>query len=199
MKSGNNFHSTKNRDRPRRDTSSRGVEARARAGNIVESEPLLGDSHSSGMEICCQCLGDRTPKHLTPVNSRLTAIGDGQIPHARRLYLTVAFPQDTGVRPMHMFFSLANEGTRVLEAACSAAGLKMEKGRLTGSPERLNLFTLEGDNLRLDLDLDAHIPSTLQPDTWVILEKGNRVDSSRLNAIRDAAVAANASPGCLVM
>ena len=65
--------------------------------------------------------------------------------------------------------------------------------------DRLNLFTLEGDLLRCDLDLEAHIPSTLQPNSWVILEKGNRVSPGRLAAIRQAAVEAQSGGGCLVM
>ena len=48
-----------------------------------------------------------------------------------------------------------------------------------GSPERVNLFTLEGDLLRIDLDLEAHLGSTLQPGGWVILEKGNRISPEK--------------------
>ena len=32
--------------------------------------------------------------------------------------------------------------------ACKQAGLAFDKGKLVGSPERLNLFTLEGDVVR---------------------------------------------------
>ena len=177
------------------------------------------------MASCCQCLvASRTPAGLQFSNSLGSAIGDSKIPLSRRLYLGVVFPEDIDVRPIHMFFSLSNEGTKVLEAACSAAGLRMDRGRIVGSPgnrsahpcspmqkacqpqpgplllaDRLNLFTLEGDLLRCDLDLEAHIPSTLQPNSWVILEKGNRVSPGRLAAIRQAAVDAQSGGGCLVM
>ena len=73
-----------------------------------------------------------------------------------------------------MFFSKSNEGTKVLEAACKAGGIQLDKGRIIGSPERLNLFTIEGDLLRVDLDLEAHLGSTLQPSSVLILEKVRR-------------------------
>ena len=128
------------------------------------------------MASCCQCLlpASRVPPNLAFSNSTGSAVGDAKIPLSRRLYLGVVFPADCGVRPIYMFFSLANEGTKVLEAACAAAGLRLDRGRIVGSPERLNLFTLEGDLLRLDLDLEAHIPSTLQPHSW-----GSIVDHPR--------------------
>lgn len=78
-----------------------------------------------------------------------------------------------------MFFSKSNEGTKVLEAACKAGGIQLDKGRIIGSPERLNLFTIEGDLLRVDLDLEAHLGSTLQPSSVLILEKV-RADSHHL-------------------
>ena len=148
---------------------------------------------------CCNCLAPRLPSNLTFSNSPGSAIGDHSIPNSRRLYLGIVFPEDVDVKPVHMFFSRSNEGTKVMEAACKAAGLQMDRGRLVGSPERLNIFTLEGDLLRLDLDLDAHIPYTLQPNTWVILEKGNRVAPERLQMIRDAAVKSMEAPSCLIM
>ena len=153
------------------------------------------------MASCCQCLlpASRVPPNLAFSNSTGSAVGDAKIPLSRRLYLGVVFPADCGVRPIYMFFSLANEGTKVLEAACAAAGLRLDRGRIVGSPERLNLFTLEGDLLRLDLDLEAHIPSTLQPESWVILEKGNRVDEVRLAAIRQACLDTQAGPACAIM
>ena len=60
------------------------------------------------------------------------------------------------------------------QAAIEAAGVKLDKGRIIGSPDRLNLFTVEGDLLRVDLDLEAHVPNTLQPGGWVVLEKVRR-------------------------
>jgi hypothetical protein len=87
----------------------------------------------------------------------------------------VVFPEDVAVRPLHMFFSRTKDGTKVLEAACDKAGVKLDRGRIIGSPERLNLFTVDGDLLRIDLDLEAHVPNTLQPGGWVILEKVRRL------------------------
>ena len=63
---------------------------------------------------------------------------------------------------------------------------------MVGSPDRLNLFTVEGDLLRVDLDLEAHLGSTLKPGGWLILEKGNRIDPARLEEIKDAKAAAEA-------
>ena len=57
---------------------------------------------------------------------------------------------------------------------------------MVGSPEKLNLFKLDGDMLRLDLELEAHLGSTLQPRDVLILEKGNRMPDGRLEAIREA-------------
>ena len=101
--------------------------------------------------------------------------------------------------PLYMYFSKSSEGMKVLEAACGAAGVKLDRGRIVGSPERLNLFTVEGDLLRVDLDLEAHLGTTLQPNAWVILEKGNRVDEGRLSAIRQLKRTAGAGGGCAIM
>lgn len=98
-----------------------------------------------------------------------------------------------------MFFSKRQSGTKVMEAACSAAGVTIDKGRLVGSPDRLNIFTMEGDLLRLDLELEAHLGSTLQPSSWLLLEKGNRVAEERLAAVRDAALQQQSSAGCAIM
>ena len=100
---------------------------------------------------------------------------------------------------MHMFFNKSTEGVKVLEAACSAAGVKLDKGRIVGSPERLNLFTEEGDLLRVDLDLEAHMGSTLQADSWLILEKGNRIAPDRMASIREARVMLSSGPSCVIM
>ena len=70
---------------------------------------------------------------------------------------------------------------------------------IVGSPDRLNLFTIEGDLLRVDLDLDAHMGSTLHNNSWIILEKGNRISPERLAAVRAAAEAEASGPGCSIM
>lgn len=153
------------------------------------------------MANCFQCClpGSRIPRFLQFQNSQMSAVGDGKVPHNRRLHLGVVFPQETGVQPMYMYFSRASEGKVVLDAACAAAGISLDKGRIVGSPERVNLFTLEGDLLRIDLDLEAHLGSTLQPGGWVILEKGNRISPERLAAIQDAAKAEAEGGVCAVM
>mmetsp|Transcript_72074 Transcript_72074/g.197334 ORF Transcript_72074/g.197334 Transcript_72074/m.197334 type:complete len:98 (+) Transcript_72074:148-441(+) len=97
-----------------------------------------------------------------------------------------------------MYFSKSNEGTKVLQDACKAGGLQMDRGRIVGSPERINLFTIEGDILRVDLDLEAHLGSTLQPSSVLIVERGNRVADYRLDEIRAAASKADES-SCAVM
>lgn len=49
---------------------------------------------------------------------------------------------------------------------------------------RLNLFTLDGENIRLDLEVVAHLGRTLHAGDVLVLEKGNRVEASRLRAVR---------------
>ena len=84
-----------------------------------------------------------------------------------------------------MFFDKEKPVERVVTAACTHAGLTLDKGRLNGSPERLNLFTLDGDVVRLDLEVEAHLGSTLHPGNILLLEKGNRVHAERLRTVRD--------------
>lgn len=50
----------------------------------------------------------------------------------------------------------------------------------------------------VDLDLEAHLGSTLRPNSWVILEKGNRVDAERLFAIRELQANAGGA-ACAIM
>lgn len=153
------------------------------------------------MSCCGPCLsGGGAPSSLTFSNSPGSAIGDASVPRERRLYLGIIFPESTDVRPLHMFFSRSAVGVKVLEAAAAAGGLRLDKGRLIGSPDRLNLFTMEGDLLRTDLDLEAHLGSTLHPSSWLVLEKGNRLGEARLSAIREAAGdRANGGGGCALM
>ena len=154
------------------------------------------------MRCCGPCLGGQAaPSSLTFANSPGSAVGDASIPRERRLYLGIIFPEATAERPLHMFFSQSDEGSKLLQAACAAVNLKLDKGRLVGSPDRLNLFTLNGDLLRTDLDLEAHMGSTLHPSSWVVLEKGNRLGDARLAAIRQARDAVNGGGGggCALM
>lgn len=75
---------------------------------------------------------------------------------------------------------------KVIAGAAAHAGLKLDRGKLVGSPERLNLFTLEGDVVRLDLEIEAHMGSTLRAGDVLCIEKGNRMDDARLAQIRSA-------------
>ena len=172
------------------------AERSAFSATIPEEEPLLlprlHRRLPRSMQCCAACLGPSLPKHLMFANTPGSAIGDASIPHGRRLQLGVIFPKETGAQPMHMFFARNAEGVKVLEAACSKAGVTLDRGRIVGSPDRLNLFTVEGDLLRVDLDLEAHLGSTLKPGGWLILEKGNRIDPARLEEIKDAKAAAEA-------
>ena len=58
--------------------------------------------------------------------------------------------------------------------------------RLIGSPEKVNLFNLDGDIVRLDLEIEAHLGSTLHAGDVLILEKGNRLLDARIGAIKAA-------------
>ena len=51
-----------------------------------------------------------------------------------------------------MFFDREKDAQKILDGAFAHAGLEIKQGRMAGSPERLNLFTSDGDVLRLDLD-----------------------------------------------
>lgn len=117
-------------------------------------------------------------------NQRSAAVGDPKIAPGSRVVFGIIFPADLWLQSRYMFFDKEKPVERVVTAAASQVGLQLDKGKLAGSPERLNLFTLEGEVVRLDLEIDAHLGSTLQPGTVLILEKGNRLEASRLEAIR---------------
>eukprot|EP00965_Chrysotila_dentata_P133265 4406587-Pleurochrysis_carterae.AAC.2 len=103
---------------------------------------------------CCVCLfGPGGSDGFS--NSPSSASGDESIPRSRRCYFGIFFPEDVGVRPAHMFFDREKPAAKILEGAAAYAGMKLDKGRLMGSPEKLNVFTLEGDVLRLDLELEV--------------------------------------------
>ena len=140
------------------------------------------------MSCCSACLPARGDSALAFSNTQASARGDKSVPNSQRIYLGIVFPESVDVRPLHMFFAKRTEGTKVLEAACAAAGVTLDRGRLVGSPERLNLFTVDGDLLRLDLELEAHLGSTLQPSSLLVLEKGNRIDPYRLEQVRQSAL-----------
>ena len=149
------------------------------------------------MACCAGCLGPSLPPHYTFSNSARNARGDARISPDKRIYLSVFFPDSERARPAHFFFDRTKATSRVVADAVAYAGLQLDRGRLVGSPEKLNLFTLEGEVLRTDLPLDAHLGATLHPSDVLLLEKGNRVSEDRLDAIKAAVEQQNGS--CVVM
>jgi hypothetical protein len=148
---------------------------------------------------CLPCLDTPGDPSLRFANSPGSAAGDSSIAQGRRVYFGIFFPEDSPHRPVHMFFDRQKATQKVLDGATAHTGLRVEKGRIVGSPERLNVFTMENEILRLDLEIDAHMHGTLHPSSILILEKGNRISTERLDAIRTA-VSENANGGaCLVM
>ena len=89
---------------------------------------------------------------------------DDSIKVERRVVLGVVFPAELHLRAIFMTFDKERPVEKLVAAACSHAGVNLDKGRLPGSPERLNLFTIEGD--------------------VVVLEKGNRLAPCRLRAVQ---------------
>mmetsp|Transcript_56660 Transcript_56660/g.123317 ORF Transcript_56660/g.123317 Transcript_56660/m.123317 type:complete len:150 (+) Transcript_56660:225-674(+) len=147
---------------------------------------------------CCVCLfGPGGSDGFS--NSPSSASGDESIPRSRRCYFGIFFPEDVGVRPAHMFFDREKPAAKILEGAAAYAGMKLDKGRLMGSPEKLNVFTLEGDVLRLDLELEAHLGGALHPSSILILEKGNRLSDERIAAVKAMAVESASTSGCSIM
>jgi len=132
----------------------------------------------------------------TPPSS---AVGDASVQRARRCHFAIFFPEDVPAKPVHMFFDREKDTIKVLEAAVAHAGLKLDRGRLVGSPEKLNLFTIDGDMLRTDLPLDAHLGSTIHPSSVLLLEKGNRVLEDRLDAVKLAVSQQSGGMGCSIL
>ena len=147
---------------------------------------------------CC-LPGASVPNELKFTNTPNTARGDARIQPDHRVFFAVFFPEsELAARPTYFFFDRTKSTSRVVEFATTYAGLQLDRGRLIGSPERLNLFTVDGDVLRTDLVLEAHIGGTLHPSSIVLLEKGNRVSEDRLDTIKQAA-AAQTGRGCVLM
>ena len=123
---------------------------------------------------------------LAFTNKPTSAVGDEAIQPARRVRFGIVMPESTGAPSVQMFFDKTKPVEKVIAGAAAHAGLKLDRGKLVGSPERLNLFTLEGDVVRLDLEIEAHLGSTLRAGDTLVLEKGNRIDDGRLAQIRAA-------------
>ena len=73
-------------------------------------------------------------------NKPSSAVGDASIQQQRRIRFGIVFPEDTGVAPIHIFVDREKPVEKLIAAACSHAGLKLDKGKLVGSPQRLNLL-----------------------------------------------------------
>jgi hypothetical protein len=117
-------------------------------------------------------------------NKPSQAVGDATILADRRIRFGIIFPESTGVKAAHMFFDSTKPVEKMISGAAAHGGFSVDKGKLVGSPERLNLFTLSGDVVRLDLEIDAHLGSTLHAGDTLILEKGNRLSDERLQSVR---------------
>ena len=114
-------------------------------------------------------------------------VGDAAVPPARRCMFAVVMPASTGARPCHLFVDREKPVEAILHAAASHGGFAVDKGKLVGSPERLNLFTFpEGEVVRLDLEVDAHLGATLHEGRLLVLEKGNRLSDERCRALQAA-------------
>jgi hypothetical protein len=117
-------------------------------------------------------------------NKQSKPIGDENIPPSKRVVFGIVYPEETNARSVWMYFNVDKPVEALIVSAAGQAGLRLDKGKLLGSPQRLNLFTLEGDTVRLDLEIDAHMGRTLHVGDVLVLEKGNRMESSRLEAIK---------------
>ena len=94
----------------------------------------------------------------------------------------IVYPTGLGITSAYISFDKTKPVERVVAGACAHGGIVLEKGRLAG--EKLNLFTLDGDLVRLDLEVEAHLGSTLHPGDIMLLEKGNRVHPDRLQTVK---------------
>ena len=113
------------------------------------------------------------------------ALGDDDIAASCRTTFGIVYPAGLGIHSQYMFFDKEKAVDKIITAAASRANLVLDKGKLAGSPDRLNLFTLDGDLVRLDLEVEAHLGSTLHDGDVIVMEKGNRIAPNRLQAIRE--------------
>ena len=110
-------------------------------------------------------------------------VGASDIDSRAQVTFGIVYPSGLGIPSTYICFNRGKPVEQIVSGACSYAGLILEKGRLPGNPERINLFTLDGDLVRLDLEVEAHLGSTLHPGKILLLEKGNRVVPDRLHAV----------------
>lgn len=110
-------------------------------------------------------------------------MGDDSIPEQNRVTFGIIYPCELHLASIFMYFDKTKPLEHVVAGAAKKHGLVLDNGKMPGSPERLNVFTCEGELVRRDLDIDAHLGSTLRPGSVLLLEKGNRVSPSRLAAV----------------
>ncbi len=127
--------------------------------------------------------GKKVTDPLKFANTKSKAFGDAAITPSRRVTFGIIFPEDTGIQATYLFFDKTKPVEKLLTAAVAHAGLTLDRGKLVGSPEKLNVFTCDGDIVRLDLEIEAHMGSTLHAEDTLILEKGNRLSAERLAAV----------------
>lgn len=147
------------------------------------SDPATGQTSAKPVQ---QSAPQQSKNPLAFANKLSKAVGDANIAPGRRVTFGIVYPAETGVRSLHMFFDKAKPVELIIAGAASQGGLKLDKGKLIGSPQKLNLFTLEGDIVRLDLEIEAHLGSTLHDGDVLILEKGNRLDDAFLRSVKAA-------------
>ena len=124
---------------------------------------------------------------LAFTNKPATAVGEETVKPERRIRFGIVMPESTGASSLHMFFDKEKDTpAKIITVAAKHAGFSVDKGKLVGSPEKLNLFTREGDVVRQDLEIEAHIGSTLHAGDTLILEKGNRLMDERLAQVKAA-------------
>jgi hypothetical protein len=119
-------------------------------------------------------------------NRRDRPIVNPTVAPERRITLGIVYPMELQLQGVFMSFDSQKPVHALVTAALSHANVTLDKGKLPGSPERVNLFTLEGDVVRADLEVEAHIGSTLHAGDCLVLERGNNLSPSRINAVRRA-------------
>ena len=142
---------------------------------------------ASQQGVSANSVSSPAPNLLKFSNKVSTARGDPSIPKNRRVTLGIVYPEETSAQAVWMFFDKTKPVEAVINGAARQGGIALDKGKLVGSPLRLNLFSLDGNVVRLDLEVEAHLGSTLHPGDVLILEKGNRIEPARLEAVRAVA------------
>jgi len=121
-----------------------------------------------------------------------TRLERGELPPRKRVCFGIAFPAASAIRPL--FFAVDRTKTmRSLLAVVEGhaqllAGTTNEthsQGYAMGSPQRLNIFTVDGRMQRLDLDIEALLrPGYLEDGDVLLLEVGNFLPQDRIDAMR---------------